>query len=334
MNNTSDDVFYDSNEIDIPILDTSESEEEELQDEDTTIEKPKEDISEDSDDSETYTIDSPEYKTYFKKILGYPEYTKHNISSIILENEKVKTFIENIKDYGVNLQIDETHCKNLTEALLRKINPVIHEEFTIIEYTKYKTDDVKSLCELFDGHHRKRAFLDIFKQKPKYKSVIRICLIKSDYPESSQTNMLFRELNTRKPFEIDFTLSDISKLVLSGLNDEFNNSITGFIFIKDKSDSHINRPSIQKHIINNVILSRLDELKKRYNINKNHININVIIKNFIAFNNEISKNKKKLRDDDKSISESMIYKASRNKCFLSLVNLNMLVKKCIGEDYN
>ena len=340
MNNNSDDEFYDSNDINNTDLDTSKSEDEELLDEELLDEELlDEELQEDEivneNEDKTFDINSPEYKKYFKDILGEPNYTIHNISSIILQDKKVKKFIENIKDYGENLQIDETHCKNLADSLLSKVNPVIlHEEFTIIEYTKYKTDDVKSLCELFDGHHRKKAFLDIFRQKSKFNSVIRICLIRSDYPESRQTNMLFRELNTRKPFEVDFTLSDISKLVMTRLNDEFNNSITDFVFIKDKSDSKVYRPSIQKHIINNVILSRLDELKKRYNINKNHLNINLIIKNFIAYNNEISTNKKKIRDDDKTIKETMINKASRNKCFIGLVNLSMLVKKCIGEEFN
>lgn len=292
------------------------------------------DVDSDEEEAETYTLDSPEYQDYKTKILGIPLYTKYNISSFILKNKKVKIYFENIKDYGENLKIDETHCQNITEALLSKENPVMHEEFTIVEYTDFKTDDVKSLCELLDGHHRKRAFTDIFNQKSNFKSIIRICLIQSDKPGSSQTNILFRELNTRKPFEVDFTLNDISKLVISRLNDEFNNSITGFIFIKDKSESKIYRPSIQKHIINNSIQNRLDELKRRFNINKNHININIIINKFKAFNNEISKNKKKIRDDDKSISESMLDKASRNKCFLSLVNLDKLVKKCIGEEYD
>ena len=330
MNNNSDDEFYDSNDdINNIVPDTSKSEDEDLLDEDL-----QEDEIVNENEDKTFDVNSPEYKEYLKEILGKPEYTIHNISSFILDDKKVKKFIENIKDYGENLQIDETHCKNLADSLLSKVNPVIHEEFTIIEYTKYKTDDFKSLCELFDGHHRKRAFLDIFKQKSKFNSVIRICLIRSDYPESRQTNMLFRELNTRKPFEVDFTLSDISKLIMTRLNDEFNNSITDFVFIKDKSDSKVYRPSIQKHIINNAILSRLDELKKRYNINKNHLNINLIIKNFIAYNNDISTNKKKIRDDDKTIKETMINKASRNKCFIGLVNLSILVKKCIGEEFN
>ena len=73
---------------------------------------------------------------------------------------------------------------------------------------------------------------------------------------------------------------------------------------------------------------------RRCNINKNQININFIINNFKAYNDEISKDKKKIRDDDKTISETMIDKASRHKCFLGLVNLDSLIKKCIGEDYN
>ena len=348
----SDEVFYDIiNDKDNKIpelvedIDTDSDEEaENIEEELVTNESGKETNDESNDESsdessedetdKMYDIASLEYQEYKNKILGMPLYTKYNISSFILKNKKVKLFFENIKDYGENLKIDETHCQNITEALLSKENPIMHEEFTIVEYTDFKTDDVESLCELFDGHHRKKAFSDIFKQKSNFKSIIRICLIRSDKPGSSQTNILFRELNTRKPFEVDFTLNDISKLVISRLNDEFNNSITGFIFIKDKSESKIYRPSIQKHIINNSIQNRLDELKRRFNINRNHININLIINKFKAFNNEISKNKKKIRDDDKSISESMIDKASRNKCFLSLVNLDKLVRECIGTDFN
>ena len=217
-----------------------------------------------NEEPEIYTIESPKYIEYKKKILGKPLYTKHNISSFVLEGKQVKTFVENIKDYGENLQIVEEHWKNLSRDISSKIKPIIHEEFTIVEYTKFKTDDVRALSSLFDGHHRRNALLDIFSQKSNFESIIRVCLIQSDNPNSSQTNILFRELNTRKPFEVDFTLHDISRLLISRLNDEFYNPITKFTFIKDKSASSISRPSIEKTKINNSIQKRLDELKKRF----------------------------------------------------------------------
>ena len=335
MANTSDDEFFDMNEDNNTVLDTSESEEE-----DTTIENHKEEITENSDDNdsdsdsddsekETYTIDSPEYKKNKLKMFGDPIYSKDDTSLYVLTNKKVKYFIENIKEHGSNLQIVKSHYNKIHDELLIDENPQIHHEFIVVEYTKLKTEDVKSLSELLDGHHRDRALSKIYKSKPNFKIIITVRIIQCDLPESSATKILFRKLNKMKPFEVDFSDNDIATLINTELRNHFN-TYKNFDIIKNNTLAK--RPSIQQNKFNDSILSRLSELKNKYNINKNDINIKVIIANFIKYNNKIKE--QKLYKDDKSISVKTIEKASNANCFISLVNLDKLVRECIGEEYN
>ena len=288
-------------------------------------------------ETKVYTIDTQKYKNYKKHILGIPNYSKNKLSSYTLENNIVYHFCKNIKNYGLNLQIDDNHYKKISDELLIEENPVIYNEFIVVEYTKLETEDVKSLCELLDGHHRLKALLDIYTKKPKFNIVIRVSVIQSDFPESIETKSIFRKFNIIKPFEVDFDIMDISNLLITKLNTHFSIKYNKFDFIKDSTQ--VARPSIRKSVINECIQKRLNDLKLRYCINKNDINIDLIVKNIIRYNNTIS-NKSigwykadKTFESSKTITQSMLDKAIKNNCLIGLVNIDTLIKKCIGEDY-
>ena len=284
-----------------------------------------------------YTIDSPKYIRYKSTILGTPIYTnsRNKLSSFILENERVFKFCNNIKEYGSNLEIIKQHYKNIAEALLTEDNPIIYNEFIVVEYTKLQTDVYKSLCEIIDGHHRMRALLDIFDKKPKFNIIIRVSVIQSDYPDSIETKSIFRKFNITKPFIVDFDIMEITELIITELKTHFKCNYTKFDLIKD--NKQVQRPSIKQSVINDCIQKRLNELKTLYHINRNDIDIDLIIQNFIKYNNEISKEVKEDKNylkTDKTITDNLIEKASKVDCFLGLVKTDMLVKTCIGEEYD
>ena len=283
-----------------------------------------------------YTIESPKYIRYKNIILGTPIYTnsRNKLSSFILENELVFKFCNNIKEYGSNLEIIKQHYKNIADALLTEDNPIIYNEFIVVEYTKLQTDDYKSLCEIIDGHHRMRALLDIFDKKPNFNIIIRVSVIQSDKPNSIETKSIFRKFNITKPFVVDFDIMEITDLIINELKTEFKCNFTKFELIKD--NKQVQRPSIRQSVINDCIQKRLNKLKRMHHINRNDINIELIIQNFIKYNNEISNKVKEDKNyfNDKTITDNILDKASKVKCFLGLDKLDNIVKTCIREEYD
>ena len=328
----SDEEFFDINDNNI-------DEDDNLVEEENNVDEEEEDNvtdeSEEESDDETdiiYTIESPEYKKYFKKILG-KETSQDNDGNFrtFTLTDKTKTFIDNIPEYSYNLEIIDSHWQEIAESLKSEENPIIYSEFTIVEFTKLKTKDKKSLCVLFDGHHRYKALKEIYKVNPKFIIKIRICVIQSDLPDSIETNILFKKYNKVKPFIVDFDKSDITIEIIKILNIKF--SCINFTFIKNQS--HVNRPSISTSKINASILQRLGELSRRFQINYNDIHIDSYIKHFEKYNNKLSKkNKDYFKINDKKITDKMIESATKTNCFLGLVNIDMLVRECIGNEYN
>jgi hypothetical protein len=305
-----------------------DSENEEYSDSvETILENNSEENDSEDEDNKFYTIESPEYKQYKKKLLGSEVSNDDSFSTYTLV-EKTKDFIENIKSYGLNLPIVKSHYKKLAKQLLEEEKPTIINELIVVEYTKLKTKDIKSLCGLIDGHHRGNAIKECLKLNPKIKIKIRICVIQSDFPDSIETKKLFCKFNIIKPFSIDFISMEISDLIITKLNNEFNSK--GFELIKD--NTKVYRPSIQKNKINDAIQSRLEYLKKNKHINNNDINIDLICANFVKHNNYIKE--QKIYENDKSITSAMKDKASKYECFLGLVNIDKIVNKCICEEYN
>jgi len=290
--------------------------------------------------SNTFTIESPQYKNNKYKLLGNPSYDNSSYSTYhIIGGEKTNMFCKNIKTYGSNLLINREHCKNIETELLIEDSPLIYAEFSVVEYEQHETNDKTTLLELLDGHHRRLALKNIFKKYPNFKIDIRVCVIKSDFPDSPQTKKLFRKFNILKPFDVNFDIMEVANIIINNLSDTFNSRISNFVLIKD-TQSSVYKPSIKKSIINDYIQKRLETLKNSNHINANDINIDAIIKNFQRYNNKFLKQniewfKSNLQFGiGSTITQNMIDKAKKANCFIGLVNLKSLVKCCIGENYN
>jgi len=288
--------------------------------------------------SKTFTTETPEFTSYKQKLLGLPTYSDSRFTTYHIKGgENVKRFCKNIKTYGLNLPIKLEHCKNIETELLTEDSPLLGAEFSLVEYKEHETKDKSTLIELFDGHHRRIALRNIFKNNNNFNIDIRICIYNSDYPESPESKKLFRKFNILKPFDVDFNIMDIASLIINELNSKFNSSISNFTLIKD-TQSTVQKPSIKQSIINECIQKRLELLKNRYNINANDIQIKSIIQNFERYNNKFSKKNLEWFTSNETfgiakISKNMIEKSTKHKCFLGLVNLSSLIKHCIGEEY-
>ena len=134
-----------------------------------------------------------------------------------------------------------------------------------------------------------------------------------------------------KPFIVEFDKSEITINIIKMLNLKF--SCITFTFIK--TQSHANRPSITTSKVNTAIINRLNELSRRFEINYNDIDIDSYIRIFDTYNKKLAKKDKDyFKSIDKSITDKMIETAKKATCFLGLVNIDMLVRECIGKEYN
>ena len=333
----SDEVFYDIiNDKDVSEMPeiVTDTDEEQIEEELVTDESETETNNESSDEEidTLYDIESQEYKKYLKKILGKENHIDNDKDfRTYTLTDKTKTFIDNIQEYSYNLEIIEEHWKEIAESLKGEEKPKINSEFTVVEFTKLKTKDKKSLCVLFDGHHRYKALQEIYKVNPKIIIKIRVCLIQSDLAGSIETNISFKKYNKMKPFIVEFDKSEITINIINILNIKF--SCITFKFIK--TQSHANRPSITTSKVNTAIINRLSELSRRYQINYNDIDIDSYIKKFEIYNKKLAKKDKDyFKSIDKSITDKMVETAKKANCFLGLVNIDMLVRECIGKEYN
>ena len=289
--------------------------------------------------SKCFTIESEEYIDYKDEILGEPTYIDSKFTTYHIKGGKrTKIFCNKIKRYGLNLPINKKHYKNIETELLTEENPLFCSEFVVVEYTKYETNDKRLLISLIDGHHRKCALDKIFEHHPKFEIDIRVCLYKSDYPDSPETKKLFRKFNILKPFVVDFNIMEISSSIINELNSKFNNQRNKFILIKD-TDAAVYKPSIKKSTINEAIQRRLELLKNSKHINANDIDIQSIILSFIKYNNILSNKtlewfKTDIEFGVSTVSSIMIDKAKKSNCFIGLVKLESLINNCIGENYN
>jgi hypothetical protein len=325
----SDDEFFSEEEVENVEENSNDDGDDTLLDEEDEEDNDEniEDIENETD--KFYTIDSPEYKKYLEQILDKETHIdKDKMFRTYTLTDKTKLFIENIKPYGLNLPIVKSHYKKLAKQLLEEEEPSIINELIVVEYTEFKTKYKKSLCALFDGHHRKKAIEECIKINPNIKIKIRVCIIQSNFPDSIETKKLFRKFNSIKPFSIDFNAMEMSDSIITKLNNEFN--IKGFELIKDNKKAY--RPSIEKSKINDAIQNRLEYLKKIKYYNNNDIIIDLIIAEFVKYNTYIKINK--LYENEKGITSAMIEKASKYECFLGLVNIVKTVNKCICEKYN
>lgn len=279
-----------------------------------------------------YSSNEIEYKTYKDSLLGnnLPNRSDPTCEFYYLTDSQVKKFLK-IKQYGLNLKIDSDHVKNMMNELLNNDKPHFFGHIAIIEYNDYKSDTIDNLIELIDGHHRIDCLKKIYELKPDFKISLWVGLHKSDNPNSLLTHSIFKKYNLLKPFIIDVDISEVSGKIINEINSKFNNGI--FTLIKDSE--YVCRPSIKKTTINTMIQQKLEKLYKATKIKYKDVNIQKIIdkflehntlfstKDFLWFNNDLNfKNKK-------PISQKMLTDAIQYKCYLALVDVKVLIDKCI-----
>ena len=290
---------------------------------------------EDKEKNILYDIKSPEYIKYKIEHLGSKKpYCRIGSDDFYYINtsKQLKQLCD-LKHYGSNLPIVPEHITKIEETIENNSNVIL--PIVIIEYTDFKKDDYQDLLEIFDGHHRIQSYENRLKQDKDFKLLLKIQLIQSDKPDTIKTRGLFRELNSVKGFSVDIENTKIADEICDELNNTFNIENGKFKFILIKDQKQVARPSIKKSDMYEIILLALAYLQKHHNINKTDIQLTKIIKKFIELNSEFAQKSidwfyiDKIFGKKQKISPEMFEKATKAKCFLGLVDLRVLIEKCI-----
>lgn len=129
-----------------------------------------------------------------------PVYSKHVLNTsydvyMIERHHQTKMFIQNIKDYPYNYDIQEEHVTLIAEQL--KTSHHLMTPFILIQMTepRYITDDI---FMLIDGHHRILALKKILEEDQTFRIELEVRVYKSDFMESELTQQLFRLCNIVK----------------------------------------------------------------------------------------------------------------------------------------
>jgi hypothetical protein len=147
-----------------------------------------------------------------------PLYSKNVLNTtydvyMIERHHQTKMFIQNIKDYPYNYDIQEEHVSLIAEQL--KTSHHLMSPFIVIQMTEPKnaTDDV---FMLIDGHHRILALKKILEEDLAFKIELEVRVYKSDFMESALTQQLFRLCNIVKKINKNDKIQDILNTI--GLN--------------------------------------------------------------------------------------------------------------------
>jgi hypothetical protein len=134
-----------------------------------------------------------------------PLYSKNVLNTtydvyMIERHHQTKMFIQNIKDYPYNYDIQEEHVSLIAEQL--KTSHHLMSPFIVIQMTEPKnaTDDV---FMLIDGHHRILALKKILEEDLAFKIELEVRVYKSDFMESALTQQLFRLCDRYKSINMD-----------------------------------------------------------------------------------------------------------------------------------
>ena len=299
------------------------------------LENPEYKDEEDKEKNILYDIKSPEYIKYKIEHLGSkkPYCRIGNDYFYYINTSKQLKHLCDLKNYGSNLPIVSEHITKIEETIENNSNVIL--PIVVIEYTNFKKDNYLDLLEIFDGHHRIESYKNRLKQDSSFKLLLKIQLIQSDHPESIKTRGLFRELNSVKGFSIDIKSTEFADELCDEINKIFTMEIGKFKFVLIKDQKKVYRPNIAREEIYSIILLTLAHLQKHNNINNTDIQIKKIIKKIIELNLEFSKKSidwfytDKIFGKKQKISTEMFEKAKKAKCFLGLVDLKVLIEKCI-----
>jgi hypothetical protein len=299
------------------------------------LEKPEYKDEEDDEKDILYDIKSPEYIKYKIEHLGSkkPCCRIGRDDYYYINTSKQLKHLCDLKNYGSNLPIISEHITKIEETIENNSNVIL--PIVVIEYTEFKINEYEQLLSIFDGHHRIESYKNRLKQDSNFKLLLKIQLIQSDHPESIKTRGLFRELNSVKGFSIDIKSTEFTDELCDEINKIFTMEIGKFKFVLIKDQKKVYRPNIAREEIYSIILLTLAHLQKHNNINNTDIQIKKIIKKIIELNLEFSKKPidwfytDKIFGKKQKISTEMFEKATKAKCFLGLVDLKVLIEKCI-----
>jgi hypothetical protein len=261
---------------------------------------------------------------------------------------KIKRFILNIKSYALNSPLDEEHYKYFCKTIINDKGIYFLDRVSLVQYNDYKDKESRNLIEIINGHHRVEGLRRFFSQIPeleldKYDICLRIDVYMLDSPESMRTLSLFRNFNRVRPQKTDWNDKDITMLIITKLNELFNND--KFMFIKD-SDIRVNKPSIFKKEFSSKLEKHLEQQRRtlpsnaQSNIIGNEdsiINADKIIQKFKNYNDSLKQESLEWFNSDlqKTIVDGFIKdnaykKATKYGCFLGFIKLEHLISLCVS----
>lgn len=204
--------------------------------------------------------------------------------------------ILDIKSLDCNRKLVPSHVKEIKLGILKnKCLP------TPLKIAKDKYDHYSML----DGHHRKEALRQIYKENKDFHITIRIELYEVDNIKDKDFNELYRIANNI----IKFDLNDLPQLVIDNAVIKLKSYYPKLIKIKRKNKVRI--PAIDRNILYNGL--RDSKIAEDFKLDADDIK-NVVIN----INNWLSEQEQSYFDSDKKMTDSIFKDAKRKKFYLGL----------------
>ena len=112
-----------------------------------------------------FNIASNDYKKYKKDILGdkvKPDREDMKCDFYLITGYRnVKNFVSKIKSFAMNYQTNDEHIKHITRQIRNEDEIYFTNPIALVEYVNYEVEDIHSLIEIIDGHHRIESLKNI-----------------------------------------------------------------------------------------------------------------------------------------------------------------------------
>lgn len=187
---------------------------------------------------------------------GYKLYVLRNL----------KDFCENIELFTNNNPINLNHLQNLKKAFSKNCNNCLDGIFIVI---KFKDNRII----LLDGHHRVRAFKELYEQKDfvmDFSYEVHLYEMDFEYDQYNDDVLkLFYQINNTKPYKTICDIISISVYIFKSLKKKYPRLFT-------QSKTRANFPHIREQQFNEKLIEKLYETEI---INKEKILDNIYKKN-------------------------------------------------------
>jgi len=287
-----------------------------------------------------FNIASNDYKKYKKDILGdkvKPDREDMKCDFYLITGYRnVKNFVSKIKSFAMNYQTNDEHIKHITRQIRNEDEIYFTNPIALVEYVNYEVEDIHSLIEIIDGHHRIESLKNILQSNRNISIEIWIQIYKVTKPDDPETIILFKKYNNVKPFPCIKSIIDVKILLVDKINNIFINvAIPGYRFIKDSTTS-IYRPSVKKDEICKCIETQIKKEMDISNCDLADIDYDKIILRFVIFNRTLLEKPIQWFNDKKQdyyygtiLSEATYNKAREVECMIGLVKLQYLINHCL-----